>query len=126
MNNVCEVVVTAITPNGSATLPFVIPSAAEGSAVHSAFATKVRVKTNLSSRPERSVVEGPAVPSTSTQLDRKPRLFIGTRPRDLQFRGPFLEMFRTPEDSTEVVSVTTISSFTLQQPGRILGWVLQP
>jgi hypothetical protein len=26
MNNVCEAVVTAITPNGSATLPFVIPS----------------------------------------------------------------------------------------------------
>jgi hypothetical protein len=35
MNNVCEVVVAAITPNGSATFPFVIPSAAEGSAVQS-------------------------------------------------------------------------------------------
>ena len=29
MNNVCEVVITTITPNGSATLPFVIPSQAE-------------------------------------------------------------------------------------------------
>jgi hypothetical protein len=33
MNNVREVVITAITPNGSVTLPFVIPSEAEGSAV---------------------------------------------------------------------------------------------
>jgi hypothetical protein len=44
MNNACEVVITAITPNGSATLPFVIPSEAEGSAVHSAFATKMHGK----------------------------------------------------------------------------------
>jgi hypothetical protein len=34
---------------------------AEGSAVHSAFATKVHGKTNLSSRPKRSGVEGSAV-----------------------------------------------------------------
>jgi len=33
MNNLFEFAITAITPNGSATLPFVIPSAAEGSAV---------------------------------------------------------------------------------------------
>jgi len=33
MNNVCEAVITAITPKGSATLPFVVPSVAEGSAV---------------------------------------------------------------------------------------------
>ncbi len=33
MNNAREVVITAITPNGSAPLPFVIPSVAEGSAV---------------------------------------------------------------------------------------------
>jgi hypothetical protein len=33
MNDVCEAVTTTITPNGSATLPFVIPSVAEGSAV---------------------------------------------------------------------------------------------
>jgi hypothetical protein len=33
MNNVSELVITAITPNGSASLPFVIPSEAEGSAV---------------------------------------------------------------------------------------------
>jgi hypothetical protein len=33
MNKVCEVVITTMTPNGSAALPFVIPSAAEGSAV---------------------------------------------------------------------------------------------
>jgi hypothetical protein len=33
MNKVCEVVITTITPNGSAALPFVIPSAAEESAV---------------------------------------------------------------------------------------------
>jgi hypothetical protein len=33
MNNVSELVITAITPNGSAPLPFVIPSEAEGSAV---------------------------------------------------------------------------------------------
>jgi hypothetical protein len=26
MNNACEAVITTITPNGSATLPFVIPS----------------------------------------------------------------------------------------------------
>jgi hypothetical protein len=35
MNGVYVVVVTTITPNGSATLPFVIPSAVEGSAVQS-------------------------------------------------------------------------------------------
>jgi hypothetical protein len=35
MNNVHEVVTIAITPNGSAALPFVIPSVAEGSAVQS-------------------------------------------------------------------------------------------
>jgi hypothetical protein len=33
MNNACEVVSMAITSNGSATPPFVIPSEAEGSAV---------------------------------------------------------------------------------------------
>jgi hypothetical protein len=33
MNEVREAVITTITPNGNATLPFVIPSAAEGSAV---------------------------------------------------------------------------------------------
>jgi hypothetical protein len=33
MNNLCEVLTTTITPNGSASLPFVIPSEAEGSAV---------------------------------------------------------------------------------------------
>ena len=33
MNEGCEAVITTITPNGSATLPFVIPSEAEGSAV---------------------------------------------------------------------------------------------
>jgi hypothetical protein len=33
MNNVSELVITAITPSGSATLAFVIPSEAEGSAV---------------------------------------------------------------------------------------------
>jgi hypothetical protein len=32
MNNVCQVAITAITLNGSVTLPFVIPSEAEGSA----------------------------------------------------------------------------------------------
>ncbi len=36
----------------------------------------VSVTNELSSRPERSVVEGPAVPSTSIQFDRKTRLFI--------------------------------------------------
>jgi hypothetical protein len=35
MNEVREAIITAITPNGSATLPFVIPSEAEGSAVQS-------------------------------------------------------------------------------------------
>jgi len=35
MNEVREAVITTITPNGSATLPFVIPSEAEGSAVQS-------------------------------------------------------------------------------------------
>jgi hypothetical protein len=33
MNELCEAVTTTITPNGRVTLPFVIPSAAEGSAV---------------------------------------------------------------------------------------------
>jgi hypothetical protein len=33
MNNVCEAVVTTITANESANLPFVLPSEAEGSAV---------------------------------------------------------------------------------------------
>jgi hypothetical protein len=33
MNNACEVVITTITPNASATLPFVIPSVVEGPAV---------------------------------------------------------------------------------------------
>jgi hypothetical protein len=36
----------------------------------------VSVKNELSSRPERSEVEGPAVPLTSIQFDRKSRLFI--------------------------------------------------
>jgi hypothetical protein len=36
----------------------------------------VSVTNELSSRPERSVVEGPAVRSTSIQIDRKSRLFI--------------------------------------------------
>jgi hypothetical protein len=44
MNNVCEAVIATITLNGSASLPFVIPSGAEGSAVHSAFTTKVHGK----------------------------------------------------------------------------------
>jgi hypothetical protein len=44
MNNAVGFLVTSITSNGSATLPFVIPSEAEGSAVHSAFATKVSGK----------------------------------------------------------------------------------
>ena len=44
MNEVREAAVTSITQNGSAALPFVIPSEAEGSAVHSAFATKMRGK----------------------------------------------------------------------------------
>jgi len=35
MNGVREAVITTMTPNGSATLPFVIPSVAEGSAVQS-------------------------------------------------------------------------------------------
>jgi hypothetical protein len=33
MNNICVVVIATIAPNGSAPVPFVIPSAAEGSAV---------------------------------------------------------------------------------------------
>ena len=32
MNNICVLVITTITPNGDVPLPFVIPSAAEGSA----------------------------------------------------------------------------------------------
>jgi hypothetical protein len=84
----------------------------------------------MNCHPNRSVVEGPAVPWTSIQFDRKSRLFIGSistclrqvedamdnvceisllpspqveappsplssraEPRDLQFSGPFLEMF---------------------------------
>jgi hypothetical protein len=43
-----------------------------------------------------SAVEGPAVRSISTQVDRKPHCCsLGATPRDLQFRGPFLEMFST-------------------------------
>src|SRR5580658_8861778 len=53
-------------------------------------------KYELSSRPERSEVEGPAVRSISTQrLTEAPPYPLSSRaqPRDLRFRGPFLEMF---------------------------------
>ena len=36
----------------------------------------VNITNELSSRPERSEVEGPAVPSTGIQFDRETRLFI--------------------------------------------------
>jgi len=39
---------------------------------------KLSVAMNLSSRPERSEAEEPAVRSTRTQLDRKARLFVGS------------------------------------------------
>jgi hypothetical protein len=48
MNEVCEAVIATITPNGSTAIPFVIPSEAEGSAVHSTFATQVHGKMNSS------------------------------------------------------------------------------
>jgi hypothetical protein len=65
MNNAFELVITAITPNGSAYLPFVIPSEAEGSAVSLSRHQKFTGKRFCSS---------------------------GGQLRDLQFRGP-LEMF---------------------------------
>jgi hypothetical protein len=72
MNNACEVVITTITPNGSAALPFVIPSVAEGSAVHSAFATKMRRKNKLSSRPKMfpRMVRGTADPSATLGMTK--------------------------------------------------------
>src|SRR5580704_4490263 len=53
--------------DGSATLPFVIPSEAEGSAVLSTGHQCRGPEDELSSRPERSGVEGPAVLSLSIQ-----------------------------------------------------------
>jgi hypothetical protein len=52
--------------NGSTAVPFVIPSEAEGSAVISASIRcwMVALPSPLSSRPERSEVEGSAVPQT--------------------------------------------------------------
>jgi hypothetical protein len=51
MNNACEVVIIAITPNGSAALPLVIPSAAEGSAV--SLAQKAMLTEISSSLPDK-------------------------------------------------------------------------
>jgi hypothetical protein len=55
MNEACQVVITSTIPNGSATLPFVIPSAAEGSAVQSFGCNEFVMPTELSE------VAGPAV-----------------------------------------------------------------
>ncbi len=68
MNEAVGLSFTAITPNESAPLPFVLPSEAEGSAVQSNFATKVHGKNELSPRifwPSWMRVEGTAGPSTA-------------------------------------------------------------
>ena len=77
----------ATEPNESATLPFVIPSEAEGSAVHSTFATKVHGKNELSSRIFRSSwmrVEGTAGPSTALRSGRDDKF---TAPERLNCRS---------------------------------------
>jgi len=66
MNDICEVVVTAITPNGSAALPFVIPSVAEGSAVS---------------------------PSQYRMLMEESFCSLGAKPRNLQFPLPSIECY---------------------------------
>jgi hypothetical protein len=54
----------------------------------------VSVTNELSSRPERSEVEGPAVSASRYQMPTwKAFCSSGAKPRELQFRGPFLEMF---------------------------------
>jgi hypothetical protein len=74
INELSEAVITTITPNASAPLPFVIPSGAEGSAVHSAFATKVHGKNELSSRPKRTRIScHAAVERTANAPLRKER-----------------------------------------------------
>src|ERR1700733_7879138 len=52
--------------------------------------------TEVSSRPERSVVEGPAVhhPQYRISMEALPSpLSSRAKPRDLQFSGPLMEMF---------------------------------
>ena len=88
MNNVCWLVVTTITRNGSTALPLVIPRSSltclrqvkGGMNIARLIMENVSITNELSSRPERSEVEGPAVHSTSTQLNRKPRLVIPSEP----------------------------------------------
>jgi hypothetical protein len=57
MNQACEAVITTITPNDCATVSFVIPSAAEGSAVRSFRPNEFVIPTGARSG------EGPAVVS---------------------------------------------------------------
>ena len=72
MNEVREALITPTTPNGSATLPFVIPSVAEGSAVHSAFATKGAWQKQIC-HPDRSV---PGFPATQHWTGSRVRLSV--------------------------------------------------
>jgi len=88
MNGVYEVVVTTITPNGGATLPFVIPSAVEGSAVQSFGCNEFVIPTGANPEFRVSAVERPAVHSTSTQLNRKPTFCSSVVEPDLQFTLP--------------------------------------
>jgi hypothetical protein len=68
----------------------------EGGCLYSFFSPFL---TEVSSRPERSVVEGPAVHlrTIESEWKRHPPLCHPDRSvakwRDLQFRGPLLEMF---------------------------------
>jgi len=72
MNDIHGIVARTTKFKESATLPFVIPSEAEESAVS---------------------------PSQYRMLMEKSFCSLGAQPRDLQFRGPFLEMFLSTESS---------------------------
>jgi hypothetical protein len=68
MNHVPAVVISTIAPNGSAALPFVIPSEAEGSAVRSFGPNEFVIPTGANPGIRVSAVEEPPVRSASTQL----------------------------------------------------------
>jgi hypothetical protein len=84
--------------HGSVALLFVIPSEAERSAVllnQQPMPTEASLS-SLSSRPERSAMEGPAVLLNQQPMPTKASpspLSSRATPRDLQFSGPFLGMF---------------------------------
>src|SRR3984885_14517494 len=75
----------------------------------------------LSSQPERSAVEGSAVPSipmTNVEWERHPPLCHPDRSeaqwRDLQFRGPLLEMFSRNRSSSRYFGPSSLPLATCQ------------